>query len=145
MEPKLPTPSQSPERGPTNPINIPGERINSPTPELPVDAGRQERSVEQAREQLSGIGAGDAGATYAPPIPQVAVSMPTGTTTQSADDDAPLVAADEDLIEREWVDKAKRIVVATRDDPYAQEREVSKLQANYLQKRYGKEVKVSNQ
>lgn len=57
-------------------------------------------------------------------------------------DDNPLVAADEDLVEKEWVDKAKKIVNATKDDPYNQEKQVSKLQADYLKKRYGKEVKL---
>ncbi len=57
----------------------------------------------------------------------------------------PLVAADEDLIEKEWVDKAKKIVSQTKEDPYSQEKEVSKLQADYLKKRYGKEIKLSSE
>lgn len=56
----------------------------------------------------------------------------------------PLVANDEDLIEKEWVDKAKKIVQETRSDPYTQEKEVSKLQADYIKKRYGKDVKLAN-
>ncbi len=56
----------------------------------------------------------------------------------------PLVAADDDLIEKEWVDKAKKIIEQTRSDPYAQEKEVSKLQADYMKKRYGKDVKLSD-
>ncbi len=56
----------------------------------------------------------------------------------------PLVAADDDLIEKEWVDKAKKIVQQTRSDPYTQEKEVSKLQADYMKKRYGKDVKIAS-
>jgi hypothetical protein len=55
-------------------------------------------------------------------------------------DDTPLTANDDDLIEKEWVDKAKQIIVTTRDDPYRREQEVAKLQADYLRKRYGKEL-----
>ena len=55
----------------------------------------------------------------------------------------PLVASDDDLIEKEWVDKAKRIVSETKDDPYRREAEVGKLQVDYLQKRYGKELGMS--
>lgn len=55
-------------------------------------------------------------------------------------DDSPLVANDDDLIEKEWVDKAKQIVVSTKDDPHLREQEVAKLQADYLRKRYGKEL-----
>jgi Txe/YoeB family toxin of Txe-Axe toxin-antitoxin module len=57
-------------------------------------------------------------------------------------DDNPLAAADDEVIEKEWVDRAKKIVEQTKSDPYKQEQEVSKLQADYLKKRYGKEVKV---
>ena len=32
----------------------------------------------------------------------------------------------------------------SKDDPYLQELEVGKLQADYMKKRYGKEIKSSN-
>jgi Txe/YoeB family toxin of Txe-Axe toxin-antitoxin module len=57
----------------------------------------------------------------------------------------PLTANDDDLIEKEWVQKAKQIVASTKNDPYRQEQEVSKLQADYLQKRYGKEIKLQSE
>jgi hypothetical protein len=57
--------------------------------------------------------------------------------------DAPLVANDDDLIEKEWVEKAKRIISETKEDPYRREMEVGQLQADYLRKRYGKEIGVS--
>lgn len=56
---------------------------------------------------------------------------------------APLIADDVDVIEKEWVDKAKMIVNATRDDPHQQEKEVSKLQADYMMKRYNKQIKLT--
>jgi len=65
------------------------------------------------------------------------------TVSQPADDNTPAVADDVDVIEKEWVNKARSIVDATRDDPHKQEKEVSKLQAEYLLKRYGKQVKIS--
>jgi hypothetical protein len=46
------------------------------------------------------------------------------------------------LIEKEWVEKAKKVVLETKHDPYLQGQEVSKLQADYLQKRYGKTVRL---
>ncbi len=60
--------------------------------------------------------------------------------TTPVDDDAPGVAGDEDLIEKEWVDKAKKIIQDTKNDPHAREQRVGKLQADYLKKRYGKEL-----
>lgn len=78
----------------------------------------------------------------APVTPSVtpSASQPQPTTQPVADD--PLIADDVDVIEKEWVDKAKRIVNSTKDDPYTQEKEVSKLQADYLMKRYNKQVKL---
>jgi Txe/YoeB family toxin of Txe-Axe toxin-antitoxin module len=57
-------------------------------------------------------------------------------------DDNPHVAADDDLIEKEWVEKAKRVISETKNDPFAQEQAVSRLQADYLQKRYGKVIQL---
>ena len=64
----------------------------------------------------------------------------TATTTQT-----PVVAADDDVIEKEWVNKAKKVITQTKGDPYTKEREVSKLQADYMQKRYGKQVKMPDE
>jgi hypothetical protein len=56
----------------------------------------------------------------------------------------PPVADDVDVIEKEWVDKAKQIVDKTKTDPHQQSREVNMLKADYLKKRYGKEIKVTD-
>lgn len=55
----------------------------------------------------------------------------------------PLVANDDDLIEKEWVDKAKKIVSETTNDPYGREEAVAKLQVDYLNKRYGRKLGVA--
>lgn len=132
MEPK------SPEQLPT-PIEY---TPSSPTPERPpASPERAEPTPERSQEQQQN-------AMPAAPAPNVQpVQLPTPVPTQSTTDDqatsqtdTPAVAADEDLIEKEWVDKAKKIITETKDDPYAREREVGKLQADYLKKRYGKEL-----
>jgi len=58
-------------------------------------------------------------------------------------DDNPLIANDEDLIEKEWVDKAKKIVLETRDNPHQREKAVNELQIDYLKKRYGRGLDVA--
>jgi len=73
------------------------------------------------------------------PVPQA----PVVASQPQAVDNNPANAADEDLVEKEWVDKAKKIVNDTKNDPYVQGKEISKLQADYLKKRYGKEIKLS--
>lgn len=73
-----------------------------------------------------------------PPVTAPAQPQPADDTTTG-----PAVADDVDVIEKEWVDKAKTIVNTHKHDPYNQEKEASKLQADYLKKRYGKDVKLA--
>lgn len=120
----------------------PAAPLPSASETLPfTDRGREELP---SREIATGAGQGDAttfaqaAAATAVPIQPVAIqdeTQPAGAV--------PLVAADDDLIEKSWVEKAKNIVAETKNDPYEQEREVSKLQASYLFKRYGKEIKTA--
>lgn len=106
------------------------------TPETGIETGaeRQEIAAESAARQ--------ANATPVLPTPVLPTSAPQvgADATAVVHDDTPLLAADEDLIEKEWVDKAKKIILETKDDPYAREAAVTKLQADYLKKRYGREL-----
>lgn len=56
----------------------------------------------------------------------------------------PQIADDTDLIEKEWVDKAKEIVEQTAHDPYLQNQEINKVKVEYLKKRYNKDIKLSD-
>ena len=69
------------------------------------------------------------------PAPQASVSSAT----------AHLSAADVDLIEKEWVQKAKDIVSATHGDPFMQNKEINKIKADYIKKRYNKDIKVASE
>lgn len=96
---------------------------------------------------------GDVGATKNSPQASsatVPIVLPTPQPVKQDDTDAtvsptPIAAADDDVIEKEWVNKAKKVINQTKGDPYAKEREVSKLQADYMQKRYGKQVKIPDE
>jgi len=55
----------------------------------------------------------------------------------------PAIADDADLIEKEWVDRAKRIVEHTKHDPYTQNKHMNVMKADYLKKRYNKDIKLS--
>jgi hypothetical protein len=50
--------------------------------------------------------------------------------------------ADTDHIEREWIDKVKNVVARTQDDPYLQKDQMSKIKAEYIQKRFNKTIKT---
>ena len=55
--------------------------------------------------------------------------------------EVPDIAEDIDLIEKEWVRKAKEIVQQTTGDPYVQNKQINKMKVEYIKKRYGKDVK----
>ncbi len=55
-----------------------------------------------------------------------------------------LPAADKNLIEKQWVQKAKEIVAETKSDPHKQKTEMSKAKADYIQKRFKKTVKTDD-
>lgn len=141
MEPQLPSPSHAPEGGPAHFKG--GESFpNIPTPEqVPAQPERQE-----TREQYQDGPSGDPGAVVqatpvAPPLPTIS-PQPAQEPASTPVNTNPAYAADEDLIEKEWVEKARKVIAETKHDPHLQEAEVSKLQADYLQKRYGKTVKL---
>jgi hypothetical protein len=138
MEPKLSAPNRGPEHLP----NIPGGNseyapsIASPEKRPEVGYERQETRQEASSANVTAL-------PTLPPV-QAQPSAPVDDNGASSNPSAtPLIAADDDLIEKEWVDKAKAIVIKTKDDPYQREQEVGKLQADYLRKRYGKELGAS--
>lgn len=141
MEPGSPSSIPSPEMAAYHPPEAPktGEDLLKHAPEkAPV--------VGETAEVNNQTGNGQVPAMALPQLPKLPVPQPVAAVTPvPADNTGPLVAADEDLVEKEWVDKAKRIVAQTKSDPHSQEKEVSKLQADYLKKRYGKELKLSSE
>lgn len=135
MEPKLPNPEHSPDYLPN--LSLPRPEIGYKNPEQGGKFEKQdgERKVERGPSvsQVAAL-----------PIPPLQPSTPALDTTLSnpLSNSTPLVANDDDLIEKEWVDKAKQVLAITKDDPYRREQEVSKLQVEYLRKRYGKDLAV---
>jgi len=119
-----------------------GPEVGTPLPALDSRLERGQERVEQAAE--AGARVSDATATAsaaAVAAPAAPVQVPPQQASQPSA--TPLVAADEDLIEKEWVDKAKEIIEQTKDDPHTRTKKVNELQRDYLQKRYGKVVGAS--
>lgn len=76
-------------------------------------------------------------------LPAQSISTPTAV----ADDDTQAdhkTAKEVDRIEKEWIDKAKAIVIKTQDDPHAQKNAMSQVKAEYIKKRFNKTVKVDD-
>lgn len=75
---------------------------------------------------------------------QTSTSIPTSqTATLSGLNDQDLAADDIDLIEKEWVNRAKGIIAQTSHDPHQQNKEINKIKADYIKKRYNKDIKIS--
>lgn len=132
---------QKPQFGPELPPPQPGQSYEqfppSQTPEVAPDNRPERREQQPAPGSSQSVN--DAAAPVLPPV----VPTPDLTVDDqgvAATNDNPVVANDDDLIEKEWVDKAKQIIAQTKDDPYRREMEVNKLQADYLYKRYGREL-----
>lgn len=104
--------------------------LNRHNPEM----GQHEASPSESspERQYQGIPAA------LPVVSPLPVVDPVSQSSDQATNDNPLVAADEDLIEKEWVDKLNKIIVLTKDDPYERSRVITQLQADYLKKRYNK-------
>lgn len=137
MEPESLKPHTSPEQFTMPRSNDHGERLPLPSLETGIETGQEHY------EQRSEAGAATSDASPILPPPVVTIPVVQGSPTDddtTATDDTPLIANDDDLIEKEWVDKAKKIILETKDDPYTREEAVGKLQRDYLEKRYGRRL-----
>lgn len=134
MKPESPMQYQGPEHSPVLEQGVGLERPTELTsPETGIETGAEKF---EARAEASAIIA-DIGVATTLPTPVVDDNLGDDKSTTM---DTPLVAGDDDLIEKEWVDKAKKIVANTKNDPYGREEQVNKLQVDYLKKRYGREL-----
>ena len=65
------------------------------------------------------------------------------SASQSSYSDVPETAEDIDLIEKAWVEKAKSIVNSTVGDPHTQSEKINNMKAEYIKKRYNKDIKAT--
>ncbi|HVV25418.1 MAG TPA: hypothetical protein VHC21_00050 [Candidatus Saccharimonadales bacterium] len=79
----------------------------------------------------------------APATPAAPVSQATDDVTSTSKSKSSKLIKDDDLIEKEWVDKAKRIVERTRDDPHQQSEQLTMVKADYMKQHYDKTIKVN--
>lgn len=136
-----------PQNNPQAGFNLPPVMPEQLPPAGPVEATQSAPEVLPQAPERAPIPAAQIPLPTAPGQPQVvptavpsALPADVPLTTQSV---APTTTDDTDLIEKEWVNKAKKIVEQTQDDPYQQSKELSGLKADYLQKRYNKPIKLS--
>jgi len=140
MESQLPAPRPSGEIGARNPQVLP------PRSEIITEPQNTPSAERPATQELPQSAAAQPAPMLPPPsqTPQLTAVQTPVLNPLATHDDTPSTAADDEVIEKEWVDKAKKIISQTKDDPYQQEKQVSKLQADYLKKRYGKDIKITS-
>ncbi len=135
MEPKQPERNVGAERTPEQ---------QGAAREQYVAPGAQPEHDSSARRVEHEPNVGDVRAEVAqvamPVLPTVQSDDTGGTAATGSLSDNSLAANDDDLIEKEWVEKAKHILSSTRDDPHRREREISQLQQDYIFKRYGRKI-----
>lgn len=111
-----------------------------------VEAGQVNPEIHRESDMHS------AHAAAPPPVNPASIAVPTQAGTASFATPQPQVAPayaavatdDEDLIANEWVIRAKSIISRTRDNPHAQKQELSKIKAEYIEKRYDKKIKLAD-
>lgn len=84
----------------------------------------------------------DPAAVHGPSMPQAAANAPVQNPVTGS---TPPIADDIDLIEKEWVAKAKQIVQQTKDDPFKQNQAMTNVKADYIKKRYNRELKTGKE
>lgn len=94
------------------------------------------RPEDQTQVSLSQGGSASNPAVGAP----LGVADPQELGVQAA---SPSAAADDgELIEAEWIEIIKRIIQENRQDPYLLSRAMTMLRADYLKKRYKKDIRI---
>lgn len=72
---------------------------------------------------------------------QADTKSPVPETVDSAA--SPSTASDNDLIEKTWIVAVDRMAKEFGDDPFVLQQKQAELTRNYLQKRFGREIKAS--
>jgi hypothetical protein len=124
----LPTPVETAQNKPAKPEQGPA------APERNTQAGQSAAAGLPAIPLPLPADIASAG-TPVPPVSPVKSSTATSNPAVTADDG--------DLIEKEWVNKARAIVERTRNNPHQQSQELTVVKADYMKQRYDKTIKVN--
>jgi len=134
MEPETSIPKlgseQAPEKYGPNVEHVPQQSV----PERGIE------TVQERHEQVSENAAIAADSGMPSILPAPVIVDENTTRSSSVTVDGPAIAADEDLIEKEWVERAKKVIADTQNDPHGREQAVNQLQKDYRTKRYGGEL-----
>ncbi len=133
-------PDNAPSMQELPPPQVTGENIQ--------DSESRQPAIEQERAagELPSVGSPSFGQAPVQPITNTPNDPSGAADSPLANASTPsiaLAADDSDLIEKEWVERAKAIVNQTKDNPHQQTKAMNKFKADYVKKRYNKELKVN--
>lgn len=137
MQPEFSPTPRSVEQAPDNPgysYEIPP---NYASPER--EQAQHERTAERSPIEIAPAMPPQA-PVQIPPVTPPTFQPQTSDGVDLAQGANPINANDDDVIEKEWVDRAKQVLSQTREDPYQREKAIGELQRDYLMKRYGKQL-----
>ncbi|MEK7600183.1 MAG: hypothetical protein AAB462_04075 [Patescibacteria group bacterium] len=137
----------NPHNSEASSIELPPPMVEQAVPNAGAELAQQSPELAANAERSGSVqSAPPSGGAAAIPMP-VPPMMQTAVPAPAAGTPAPIggmpILDDGDLIEKEWVNKAKQIVERTRDDPHKQSEELTVVKADYMKKRYGKTIKLS--
>lgn len=119
------------------------EQLAPPEPAALAEAAPARGEQPALMSEKAPLAPAPAAGAFTVPLPNPVPGMPAPAAGAAAQSSSLQANDDSDLIEKEWVDKAKQIVERTRNDPHKQSEELTVFKADYLKKRYGKTIKVS--
>ena len=123
---------------PASPENPPAANIGS------ANIAQNHTEIRSEVQAAVGQQAAPSMAAFALPVPTAPLPvLPTSSVSSTTNSSSPVIADDSDLIEKEWVQKAKEIISQTLNDPHQQSKELNIFKADYMQKRYNKTIKMS--
>jgi len=129
-------------------------QVNFELPQTPQGELVEDKSLEELptkspenRPQGQSVQASSAAAS--------SIALPSNTVAGMLNDDGSAqtqasstiphaTAKDTDRIEKVWVDKAKAIISKTKDDPFEQKHEISRVKAEYIKNRFNKTIKADD-
>lgn len=107
---------------------------------LPQPVSQESGPQQYEKQKTQALETGSPAINSQPPTSasQSQVSLPQGSTVSGGSSANPQIADDVDLIEKEWVERAKRIVEQTKSDPHKQSEELHATKDDYQMKRFNR-------
>lgn len=129
-----------------------GTQPNFELPAQPRSSETDSQQLEKAAETPAARPEQAGKQAQQPVLPTTLDELPVADTPTiaipGADDNAQAQPAhsgssdDSDHIDPVWINKTKAVISQTRNDPYEQKVQMSKVKAEYIQKRFNKQVKI---